>query len=213
MKQHIIVIAVVSAISALVITACSSDESSDAAGGNGSCASTCKKSIALNCSSGEHDQAACEQSCAQQKSGCDSANLASTFQKYLDCVEGSAMECGSTTQAPSSPGCVQEGLATLACAVGGKGDAGGTSTGSGKGMTGDPCSHDTDCFGVRKCKDNACVGMNTCTNDGSCGALKCKDFGGSDGKLCWVACTNDSVCASSGYVDNTKCVSGWCAKP
>jgi hypothetical protein len=90
--------------------------------GGGTCASTCAKSIALSCPSGEHDQAACEASCAMQKSACSSQ--AAAFQAYLDCIETTPMECGSATGAPSSPQCVSQGLAIFQCALDGMGGGG-----------------------------------------------------------------------------------------
>ena len=113
--------AVVMTVGALALglaTACSG-------GSAGTCASTCKKSIALNCSAGEKDQAACEASCAKQQNNCNAKGQGNTFQTYLDCIESNPMECGSTTQAPSSPACVQQGLAIFACALSSSGDAGG----------------------------------------------------------------------------------------
>lgn len=91
----------------------------------GTCASTCAKSIALGCPAGEHDQAACEASCESQQSSCDAAGQGATFQTYLDCIESTPMECGSTTMSPSSPECVQQGLAIFACAYGGTTGSGG----------------------------------------------------------------------------------------
>lgn len=199
-----------------IVTACSSSSSENpGSSGGGTCASTCAKSIALGCTSGEHDQAACEASCAKQQSSCASAGMTTTFQTYLDCIEAHPMECGSATGSPSSPDCLQQGLAIFACAAGSGGSGGGGSGGSsgGTGMTGDPCAHDSDCLGYRRCKSGACAGVTSCTNDGSCGALgKCYSDPQA-GQMCWVACSDDSQCLASGYVDWTKCTNGWCAKP
>jgi hypothetical protein len=87
----------------------------DDASETGSCESTCAASIALGCPAGEHDQASCVASCAGQQATCVSGGHASIFQAYLDCVESTPMSCGTTTQAPTSEQCVQEGLATRVC--------------------------------------------------------------------------------------------------
>lgn len=86
-------------------------------GETGTCESTCKKSIALGCMNGEHDQTACVASCKKQESSC-SATMAAEFQAYLDCIESTPMECGSSTGAPSSPDCLSQGLMVLACSLG-----------------------------------------------------------------------------------------------
>ena len=83
--------------------------------GGATCASTCKKSIALACPAGVHDQGTCEASCEKQQTSC--AAMAATFQTYLDCIQSKPIECGSFTDAPSSPDCVSQGLATLVCAL------------------------------------------------------------------------------------------------
>ncbi len=129
--------------SAAAFTACSDDGGgggSTSSGGTttggfaqtGTCESTCTKSIALGCSGGEHDQAACVASCDGQEASCSTAGQGAAFQTYLDCIESTPMECGSTTDAPSSPQCVSQGLAIFACALNtGTGGAGGGTGGAG----------------------------------------------------------------------------------
>lgn len=202
-------------VAGLVIGAGCSGSSDEKGGGGATCASTCKKSIALQCPQGEHDQAACEASCAKQESSCDSAGASSEFQTYLDCVQSSAMECGSTTNAPSSPECMQQGLVLITCVAGmdaGGGGSGGSGSGTGMGMQGDPCSHDTDCLGYRRCKNGSCNGVMTCTNDGSCGSQGRCYADAEAGNICWPSCTTDAECVASGYVDWQTCTNGWCAK-
>ncbi|MEI9952394.1 MAG: hypothetical protein WDO74_26280 [Pseudomonadota bacterium] len=92
-------------------------------GKGATCASTCQKSIALACPAGLHDQAACEASCKQQQTAC--ASMATTFQTYLDCIQSKPIECGSFSDAPSSPDCLAQGLAIFSCALTGDGGAGG----------------------------------------------------------------------------------------
>ena len=87
------------------------------------CESTCAKSIALACPSGEHDQAACVASCDGQQASCSA--MAAEFQAYLDCIQNTSMVCGEFTDAPSSPDCVAQGLAIFQCASMGAGGGGG----------------------------------------------------------------------------------------
>ncbi|MDI1483576.1 hypothetical protein [Polyangium sp. y55x31] len=98
------------------------------------CVQTCQKSIALGCPEGEHDQAACEASCARQQANC--ADQAAAFEEYLDCVLATPMECGATTQAPSSPQCLAQGLAVLVCSLGGTASSSGSGGGGGSGSGG-----------------------------------------------------------------------------
>ncbi|MFT3764170.1 MAG: hypothetical protein QM820_01415 [Minicystis sp.] len=101
------------------LPACKDETAAGGSGGSGdtgTCESTCSKSIALNCASGEHDQAACVASCQMQQASC--AAQADAFQDYLDCIQSTDMVCGDTTQAPSSPDCLAQGLMILGCASG-----------------------------------------------------------------------------------------------
>jgi len=102
------------------------------------CASNCKKSVALACPNEAYsDEATCESQCEEQIAGCSDNAI---VQAYLDCVETTPMTCGETTGTATSDQCLSEGLAFFACLQGLTPDTdGGTEgTGSMEGTSGDP---------------------------------------------------------------------------
>jgi hypothetical protein len=116
------------------LVACDKDPESAGA----TCASNCKKSVALACPNEAYsDEATCESQCEEQIAGCSDNAI---VQAYLDCVETTPMTCGETTGTATSDQCLSEGLAFFACLQGVTPDTdGGTEgTGSMEGTSGDP---------------------------------------------------------------------------
>lgn len=101
---------------ALMVSACEEDAGSGIPSVGATCQSTCEKSTALNCPA-DPTLAACVASCNGQKASCSAE--AAAFQTYLDCIQTTAMSCGSTTQQASAPACVSQGLAIFACVLNG----------------------------------------------------------------------------------------------
>lgn len=106
-----------------VVVGCSSEDSGSTSpsGGSGTCESTCSKAIALKCPSTPYDQTKCVSDCKGQESACSSKGMSAQFKTYLDCIQANAMTCGSSGT-PQSPSCVSQGMAIIACMMGG--DAG-----------------------------------------------------------------------------------------
>lgn len=101
-------------VAVLLATGCGSSGESDSVGAT--CQSTCEKSVALACPNEQYgDVATCVTQCEEQIAGCASPSI---VQDYLDCVQTTPMECGSTLGTASSPQCVQQGLAYWACLEG-----------------------------------------------------------------------------------------------